>query len=163
MTVVSSDRCSAIARQGRTTMTAIENGPTPLEKLRIAQPCPARWEAMAGMTASGFARPVGRTSTTFQPSSARRRKRSSRVMRGRCARPSSSGPTAPSSPPIVRSAAGEQKPGFYAVSQRPPRRSSVSLEDNSLQHGPSPRTWPWRWSKALVGIRRGFILGQCVL
>jgi hypothetical protein len=29
-------------------MTAIEHGPTPLEKLRIAKPCPARWEAMEG-------------------------------------------------------------------------------------------------------------------
>ncbi len=29
-------------------MTAIEHSPTPLEKLRIANPCPARWEAMEG-------------------------------------------------------------------------------------------------------------------
>jgi hypothetical protein len=29
-------------------MTTIEHGPTPLEKLRIANPCPARWEAMEG-------------------------------------------------------------------------------------------------------------------
>jgi len=29
-------------------MTAIEKGPSPLEQLRIATPCPARWEQMAG-------------------------------------------------------------------------------------------------------------------
>jgi len=29
-------------------MTAIEHDPTPLEKLRIANPCAARWEAMEG-------------------------------------------------------------------------------------------------------------------
>ena len=29
-------------------MTATENGPVPLEKLRIANPCPARWEEMQG-------------------------------------------------------------------------------------------------------------------
>ena len=29
-------------------MTAIEHGPTSLEKLRIAHPCPARWEMMEG-------------------------------------------------------------------------------------------------------------------
>ena len=29
-------------------MTAIEHAPTSLEKLRIANPCPARWEVMEG-------------------------------------------------------------------------------------------------------------------